>query len=203
MQKFLTNTAHFSRAVASDLSAASLVIYLLAQPLGGALGDRFGRRALLTAAFLLGAATTWPLMSAIAGATSPWLATVLACAALVILTGYSSVSAVVKAELFPAHVRALGVALPYALANAIFGGTAEYVALWFKHAGHESGFYLYVSLVLAAAGVAAVLMRETRGAIAEDAGAVSSLPPIGGGKYPRSGGRGVSQERLARRRRPP
>jgi MHS family alpha-ketoglutarate permease-like MFS transporter len=168
MQKFLTNTAHFSKAVASDISAASLVVYLLAQPLGGALGDRIGRRALLTGAFLLGAATAWPLMSAIAGASSPWTALALASAALIILTGYSSVSAVVKSELFPAHVRGLGVALPYALANAVFGGTAEYVALAFKQAGHESAFYFYVSLVLALAGVAAVLMRETRGAIAED-----------------------------------
>ena len=69
--------------------------------------------------------------------------------ALVIVTGYTAINAVVKAELFPAHIRALGVALPYALANAIFGGTAEYVALWFKSSGMESGFYWYVTGMIA------------------------------------------------------
>jgi MHS family alpha-ketoglutarate permease-like MFS transporter len=162
MQKFLTNTAHFSKPVASEISAASLVVYLFAQPLGGWLGDRVGRRALLAGAFVVGAAATWPLMSAIAGARSPWIALALVCAALTILTGYSSMSAVVKSELFPAHVRGLGVALPYALANAVFGGTAEYVALAFKQAGHETGFYIYVSAVLAVAGAVALTMPETR-----------------------------------------
>jgi MHS family alpha-ketoglutarate permease-like MFS transporter len=77
-------------------------------------------------------------------------------------SGYAAVNAVIKAELFPAHVRALGVSLPYAMANAVFGGTAEYVALAFKQAGHEMLFYLYVSLVLAGAAAVAIAMRETR-----------------------------------------
>ena len=162
MQTFLANTAHFSKPVASEISAASLVVYLLAQPVGGWLGDRVGRRALLAAAFVAGAALTWPVMSAIAAAGNPWLALGLVCAILIVLTGYSSMSAVVKAELFPAEVRGLGVALPYALANAVFGGTAEYVALAFKQAGRESGFYIYVSVVLAISGVTAVAMRETK-----------------------------------------
>jgi MHS family alpha-ketoglutarate permease-like MFS transporter len=80
---------------------------------------------------------------------------------VLILTGYTAISAVVKAELFPAHVRALGVALPYATANAIFGGTAEYVALWFKQQGMESGFYIYVSGIMAVAFVVALRLRNT------------------------------------------
>jgi MHS family alpha-ketoglutarate permease-like MFS transporter len=170
MQTFLANTAHFSAKVASNISFAALVVYLLAQPVGGWLGDKLGRRTLLAAAFVVGAAGTWPVMSAIAGAHDPWFAFGLACAALLVLTGYSSMSAVVKAELFPTEVRGLGVALPYALANALFGGTAEYVALSFKHAGHESGFYVYVSAVLAVSGMVALGMRETRTAsrIVED-----------------------------------
>ena len=162
MQTFLVNTAGFSKQTASWISAASLIVYLFAQPLGGWLGDRLGRRTLLAGAFLVGGALTWPVMSAIAGARSPWLALALACAILIVLTGYSSMSAVVKAELFPAQVRGLGVALPYALANAVFGGTAEYVALAFKKAGHESAFYVYVSIVLAVAGLVALAMRETK-----------------------------------------
>jgi MHS family alpha-ketoglutarate permease-like MFS transporter len=76
----------------------------------------------------------------------------------------------VKAELFPTHVRALGVALPYAIANAVFGGTAEYMALWFKSIGAEAGFFIYVSLVCAMACGVSIAMRDTqaRSAILED-----------------------------------
>lgn len=67
-----------------------------------------------------------------------------------------------KAELFPTGIRALGVALPYAVANALFGGTAEYVALWFKNAGIESGFSWYVAGCAAVSLVVYLVMRETR-----------------------------------------
>jgi len=162
MQKFLTNTAHFSKGAAAEITAASLVAFLLVQPVFGWAGDRIGRRALLAASFGLGALTTWPILTVMGRTTDAWVATAWLCGALAILAGYTSVSAVVKSELFPTRVRALGVALPYALANAVFGGTAEYVALWFKQAGHESGFYIYVSAVLGVACVVALRMRDTQ-----------------------------------------
>lgn len=170
MQTFLVNTARFSRETASAISFASLLIYLLVQPIGGALADRFGRRAVLAGGFFGGAALIWPVMSAIAGTRSPWLALALASLMLVVMTGYSSISAVVKAELFPAEVRGLGVALPYALGNAVFGGTAEYVALAFKQASFERGFYLYAAAIFIIAGLTALAMRETRtaGLIVDD-----------------------------------
>jgi MFS transporter, MHS family, alpha-ketoglutarate permease len=83
-------------------------------------------------------------------------------AALLITTGYSSISGVVKTELFPAHIRTLGVALPYAISNALFGGTAEYVALWFKTGGWERGFYWYVTAMIAVSLVTYLTMRDTR-----------------------------------------
>jgi MHS family alpha-ketoglutarate permease-like MFS transporter len=88
----------------------------------------------------------------------------------VIVTGYTSINAVVKAELFPAHIRTLGVALPYALANTLFGGTAEYVALWLKQAGVERGFYLYVTAMIAISLAVYWRMADTRDTsrIAED-----------------------------------
>ena len=162
IQTFLVNTAHFTKAAASQVTLASLVIYLLAQPAGGWLADKVGRRTLLAAAFVGGAAIAWPVMTALADVHSAWLAFALVSGALIVLTGYSSVSAVVKSELFPAEVRGLGVALPYALANAVFGGTAEYVALACKKAGAESAFYVYVAVVLAFAAAVAIAMRETR-----------------------------------------
>mgnify|MGYP002384920211 CR=1 FL=1 len=82
--------------------------------------------------------------------------------ALLLLSAYTSISAVVKAELFPAHIRALGVSLPYALANAVFGGTGEYFALWLKQSHVESYFYVYVALMSAIALAVALMMRDTK-----------------------------------------
>ena len=81
---------------------------------------------------------------------------------LTLQSGYSANNALVKAELFPAHIRGLGVALPYAIGNAVFAGTLEMVALALKGAGLERWFYLYVALVIAMAGVATVLLPGTR-----------------------------------------
>ena len=79
-----------------------------------------------------------------------------------IVSGYTAINAVVKAELFPAHIRALGVALPYAIANAVFGGTAEYVALWFKNAGLESVFFWYVTGMIGLSLITFIRMRDTK-----------------------------------------
>ena len=162
MQKFLTNTAGFSKADATELSAATLIAFLVAQPLCGWLSDRIGRRSMLLIAFGGGALITWPVMTRLAATGSTRAAFLLILAAVLFESAYTSISAVVKAELFPTNLRSLGVALPYALANALFGGTAEYVALWFKSAGAESGFYIYASALSAISFLAALTMRDTR-----------------------------------------
>lgn len=162
MQKFLVNTAGFSKDQATGIAAASLVCFILAQPLFGWLSDRFGRRATLALAYGGGALTIWPVMNGVAHTHSASLAFGLILGGLMLQSAYTAVAAVVKAELFPAHIRALGVALPYALANALFGGTAEYVALWFKSAGAESGFYIYTAVILAIGFVIVLAMRETQ-----------------------------------------
>jgi MHS family alpha-ketoglutarate permease-like MFS transporter len=59
-------------------------------------------------------------------------------------------------------MRGLGVALPYALANTLFGGTAEYVALTFKQAGRESGFFIYVAVVMALSAATALAMGDPK-----------------------------------------
>ena len=161
MQKFLVNTSGFSKDAATAVTAGALVVFMFAQPLLGLISDRVGRRRTLAFAFGAGALATYPVLAALAATHSLAAAFVLTSGLVVVLSGYTAVSAVVKAELFPAHVRALGVALPYAAANAVFGGTAEYAALWFKQAGMESGFYVYVSLVMAAAFVIALRLRDT------------------------------------------
>lgn len=162
MQKFLTNTAGFSKDQATQLSAITLIAFMLAQPLCGWLSDRIGRKAMLVIAFGGTTVATWPVMTHVATAKSMSIAFSLILVGILLESAYTSISAVVKAELFPTSVRSLGVALPYALANALFGGTAEFVALWFKRAGVESGFYIYASGLAALSFVVALVMKDTR-----------------------------------------
>ena len=170
LQKFLVNTSGFSVQTASRVMTAALFIYMLLQPLAGALSDRIGRKPLMVGFGIAGVLGTVPLFLALESVSNPFNAFLLVLAALVIVTGYTSINAVVKAELFPANIRTLGVALPYALANTLFGGTAEYVALWFKRAGMERGFYWYVTAMIGVSLIVYLRMRETResGALAQE-----------------------------------
>ena len=162
MQKFLVNTVGFSKPDATLVSAGSLFFFMLLQPLFGALSDRIGRRAQLIVFGVLGLLTTVPIMTTLSGASTTWEAFLLVAAALSINACYSSISGVVKAELFPTEIRALGVGLPYAFAVSLFGGTAEYLALWFKSIGHEQWFYWYVTSCIALSLVVYVSMPDTR-----------------------------------------
>jgi len=161
-QKFLANTAGFSKADATLISAVSLLVFMLLQPVVGALSDRTGRRPVLIAFGVLGTLFTVPIMSGIAQAGTPMAAFGWVMSGLLIVSGYTAINAVVKAELFPAHIRALGVGLPYALTVSLFGGTAEYLALWFKNIGHESFYYWYVTACIACSLVVYACMRDTK-----------------------------------------
>jgi MFS transporter, MHS family, alpha-ketoglutarate permease len=162
MQKFLVNTGSFDRVTASRIMTAALVVYAGVQPLAGALSDRVGRRPLMIGFGVLGVLGTVPLFGALERITDPWAAWALVTAALVALSGYTAINAVVKAELFPAHIRTLGVALPYALANTAFAGTAEYVAFWLKDAGVQAAFYWYVTGMIGLSLLTYLRMSETR-----------------------------------------
>lgn len=162
LQKFLVNSAGYSKEAATNLCAAALFLFMLAQPAWGALSDRIGRKPVLLVFGIGGPIVTVPVFHALAGAP-PWpQALALILLPLLIVGGYTSIGAVVKAELFPAHIRTLGVALPYAVANSLFGGTAEYAALFLKQQGHESSFFWYVAGMCAVAGVAFLLLPETK-----------------------------------------
>jgi MHS family alpha-ketoglutarate permease-like MFS transporter len=162
LQKFLVNTSGFAVQTATQVMTAALIVYMLAQPLFGHLADRFGRRPMLLLFGIGGMCVSVPVFSALAVEKNALVAFAIILLPLMLLSAYTSISALVKAELFPAHIRALGVALPYAIGNAAFGGTAEYVALWFKQAGFEAGFYWYVTGFLGLATIAFLMLPETK-----------------------------------------
>ncbi|MDM7849631.1 MFS transporter [Pseudochrobactrum kiredjianiae] len=162
LQKFLVNTSGFSKESASEITALALLVFMLIQPLAGALSDRIGRKPLMIGFGVMGVLFTYPIFSTLATTTDPYVAFGLSMAGLIIVTGYTSINAVVKAEMFPAHIRALGVALPYALANTIFGGTAEWVALKFKLSGYETWFFWYVTIMIGLSLIIYIRMKETR-----------------------------------------
>ena len=162
MQKYLVLTVGLSKQTATSLMTLVLVVFMALQPLMGLLSDRIGRRQNMLLFAGLATVCTVPIFSALATASGLGTAAALVMAGLAINSFYTSVSGLFKAELFPIHVRALGVGLAYGVGNALFGGTAENIALAFKSAGHESGFYWYVSAICAVSLGAAYLLRDTR-----------------------------------------
>jgi MFS transporter, MHS family, alpha-ketoglutarate permease len=162
MQKYLVNTVHFPKATATYIIAAALLWFTAMQPIFGSLADRFGRKPMLLLFGIGGAIAAIPVFFALESTTSAVTATLLIIIPLTLQSGYSANNALVKAELFPAHIRGLGVALPYSIGNAIFAGSLESVALSLKAAGYEHLFYIYVAIVIAAAGVATLMLPETK-----------------------------------------
>jgi MHS family alpha-ketoglutarate permease-like MFS transporter len=160
-QKFLVNTVGFTAQQATFINAVTLLVYLCLQPIVGAISDVVGRRPVLTAFGIAGSLGTIPLFRALESTQSVSGAIWLLLAALTAVSGYTAINAVVKAELFPTSIRALGVGFPYAVTVALFGGTAEYIALYFKNIGRESWFYFYVTGCIVCSLLVYATMRES------------------------------------------
>jgi MFS transporter, MHS family, alpha-ketoglutarate permease len=162
MQKFLKLSVGLSDNQTTLVSAASLIFAICLQPIYGALSDRIGRKPLLIWFGLTGTLFTIPLLLTLQSTRTAFGAFLLIAAAWVMIAGYTSINAVVKAELFPTKVRATGVGLPFAITTAIFGGPAESIALKFKSIGHEEWFSYYLSSVIAISLIVALLTRDTK-----------------------------------------
>ncbi|MDX3690137.1 MFS transporter [Streptomyces europaeiscabiei] len=161
LQKFMVNTSGIAKPTAAWINFSALVVFVVLQPVMGLLSDRVGRRPMLIAFGALGAVVVVPSLTLLSHTSDPVYAFLLMVVPLAVASLYTSISAVVKAELFPTSIRALGVGLPYALTVAVFGGTAEYVALWFKNAGHESWYFYYVTACVLVSLLVYIRMRET------------------------------------------
>jgi MHS family alpha-ketoglutarate permease-like MFS transporter len=161
MQKYLVNTAGFPKDSASRIITLVLLTMMFLLPLTGWISDKIGRKPVLAFSYGAGALLAVPVSTALATATDPLQAYFLCMLPVIALCGYAALSSIIKAELFPTRVRALGVALPYAFSQAIFGGNAETAALSFKQAGNETGYYWLVAGLMTVGLVVALSMRDT------------------------------------------
>jgi MFS transporter, MHS family, alpha-ketoglutarate permease len=162
MQKFLKLSVGLTDDQTTLVTMSALIFGIILQPIYGAVSDRIGRKWLLIAFGVAGVLFTIPLLTTLQGVKTALAAFLLISAAWMIVSGYTSINAVVKAELFPTNIRAIGVGLPYALTVSIFGGTADSVALAFKSAGHEQWFYYYLTALIAFSLVVYLFMRDTK-----------------------------------------
>jgi MFS transporter, MHS family, alpha-ketoglutarate permease len=166
MQTFVKLSVGLTADQTTFVIFGSLIFATILQPIYGALSDRIGRKPLLIFFGVVGTLTTVPILTTLKNATSPFIAFLLICAAWIFTAGYTSINAVVKAELFPTNVRALGVGLPYAITVSVFGGTAPAIALYFKSLGHEEWFYYYLSGMIFLSLLIYATMRDTKHASA-------------------------------------
>jgi len=162
MQKFLKLSVGLSDNQTTLVSAGSLIFAICLQPIYGAISDRIGRKPLLIWFGLTGTLFTIPLLRTLQSTRTALGAFLLIAAAWMMIAGYTSINAVVKAELFPTKIRATGVGLPFAITTSIFGGPAESIALWFKSIGHEAWFSYYLTSVIAIALIVALITRDTK-----------------------------------------
>jgi MFS transporter, MHS family, alpha-ketoglutarate permease len=162
MQTFVKLSVGLTEDQTTFVIFGTLIFATLLQPTYGALSDRIGRKPLLTFFGIVGTIATVPILATLKETREPIYVFLLICAAWIFVAGYTSINAIVKAELFPTNVRALGVGLPYAITVSVFGGTAPAIALYFKSIGHEDWFYYYLSGMIFLSLLVYSTMRDTK-----------------------------------------
>ena len=146
----IVKTAYTDHALtATWVNLIGLIFLMLIQPIGGMISDRIGRKPMLIFFGVGGVFYTYFLITFLPNIHVAIGSLAMVCAGYIIITGYTSINALVKAELFPSHVRALGVGIGYALANSIFGGTAPLIYEAAKKSGHVPWFIAYVTITIA------------------------------------------------------
>ncbi|MCO5967801.1 MFS transporter [Actinoallomurus soli] len=162
---YMPGYAHAAEGVALSraflANTLAIVVFLVMLPFGGMLSDRFGRRPTMTAFAAGFLVLSWPAFQLVGGGFMALLAVELV--GMFFLVGYSANCAVVMAEQFPAEVRTTGIGLPYALAVAIFGGTAPYITTWLATHGHRDRVWIYTAIAAAIGVVVYATMPETKG----------------------------------------
>ena len=145
---------------------AANLLFIAMLPAWGAISDRIGRRPVMLFGLVGLMATIIPMTSLIDG--NPVNLFIAMLVASVFLTALTSISPAVMAELFPTRMRTTGVAVPLAVATAIFGGTAPYLQTWMATNFGATSFAIYVIVLLAISAITVLTLPETRGRILTD-----------------------------------
>ena len=162
MQKFLVISGGVNAKTASLIMSLALVVFMIMQPIFGLISDKLGIRNNMRLFTGLAMLTVVPILHMIRASDNPYAIFALILIGLTIAAFYTPIAGLLKAELFPAEVRALGVGLPYAIGNALFGGTAEYTALSLRSIGFESAYFYYVAAIVGTAFVSSLMMPDLR-----------------------------------------
>jgi MHS family alpha-ketoglutarate permease-like MFS transporter len=157
---YAEQTTHLSLAAATLANTIALIVFVACIPLAAALSDRVGRRPLLLGFALGFLVLSYPLFTWIRSG-SVLVFFIVEIIGLLLITGYSGTTATVMAEQFPTRVRNTGIAVPYALAVAIFGGTAPFVTTWLIEQKALTLVPLYVMASALVSGLVYLFMRET------------------------------------------
>lgn len=157
---FASTTVDASLSEALRANTIALAALMLMLPFSGILSDRFGRRATFLAGAVLYILLTYPLLAMLSASFGTILLVQLAGVAIYSLYGANSCAIIV--EQFPPEVRTAGISLPYALAVAVFGGTAPYLSQWLNSQGMGEVFVMYVIAINVIGAIVYFLMPETK-----------------------------------------
>ncbi|MEU7489203.1 MFS transporter [Streptomyces sp. NPDC042319] len=151
--------AGVDKADALLAGTVSLMFFAVLQPVAGMVSDRFGRKPLLLMFGIGFALLVVPLLRALDDSFVTLL--LVQCAGMILLSGFTAISAAVNAEVFPARVRAAGIGFPYSLTVALFGGTAPYIGTLFKDLGQAGLFPVYVAVLCLVSSAVYLRLPET------------------------------------------
>lgn len=161
MPVYLSTQMHVGTEDSFLAATVALVTYIGFIFAMGALSDRFGRKTMLVAASVLFAILTVPLFSLFAHVSFLGIVLIQIVFGL-LLSMNDGTLATFLSELFPTRVRYSGFAFSFNLANAVFGGTAPFIAtalISLSGSKLAPGWYLVLAALVAL--VAMLASRET------------------------------------------
>ncbi len=147
---FMINNG-FDAKTSNLIMLFALVALIVMQPIFGILSDKIGHKRLMLGFGIGSLLFIYPLFLALkfmSQSASSLGAFIVILGLFVILSFYTSIGGIFKSKFFPTHVRAMGIGLAHAIPNAIFGGSANYIALKFKNYGFEDGFFIYIAVIM-------------------------------------------------------
>ncbi len=158
---YAATTLKMDRGEALWAGVVANVVFIAALPFWGKLSDRIGRKPVIISsaagAALLHFPMTWLLKD------SPWQLAVSMSVMLFFIAGSAAIVPAVYAELFPTHIRTIGVGVPYSICVAAFGGTAPYLQTWLGSIGQAQLFNVYAVILLLVGIAFAFSIPETKG----------------------------------------